>query len=75
MQTVTNEFQDAAGKSSFIRKMFEKGLELKQKYGADAVCDFSLGNPDVPPPAAARAALCKIALTPRAISRLTLASE
>ena len=61
MQTVTNEFQDAAGKSSFIRKMFEKGLELKQKYGADAVCDFSLGNPDVPPPAAARAALCKIA--------------
>ena len=61
MQTVTNEFQDAAGKSSFIRKMFEKGLELKQKYGADAVCDFSLGNPDVPPPAATRAALCKIA--------------
>ena len=61
MQTVTNEFQDAAGKSSFIRKMFEKGLELKQKYGADAVCDFSLGNPDVPPPAAARAALYKIA--------------
>jgi len=39
----------------------EKGLELKQKYGADAVCDFSLGNPDVPPPAAARAALYKIA--------------
>ena len=61
MQTVTNEFQDAAGKSSFIRKMFEKGLELKQKYGADAVCDFSLGNPDVPPPAATRAALYKIA--------------
>ena len=61
MPTVTNEFQDAAGKSSFIRKMFEKGLELKQKYGADAVCDFSLGNPDVPPPAAARAALYKIA--------------
>ena len=61
MQTVTNEFQDAAGKSSFIRKVFEKGLELKQKYGADAVCDFSLGNPDVPPPAAARAALYKIA--------------
>ena len=61
MQTVTNEFQDAAGKSSFIRKMFEKGLELKQKYGAYAVCDFSLGNPDVPPPAATRDALRKIA--------------
>ena len=61
MQTVTTEFKDAAGKSSFIRKMFEKGLELKQKYGADAVCDFSLGNPDVPPPAAAREALYQIA--------------
>ncbi len=61
MQTVTNEFQEAAGKSSFIRKMFEKGIELKQRYGADAVCDFSLGNPDVPPPEAARAVLHKIA--------------
>ncbi len=47
--------------SSWIRKMFEKGLELKGRYGADAVCDFSLGNPDVPPPAAAKEALEKIA--------------
>lgn len=35
--------------SSVIRKMFEEGSVLKQKYGADAVFDFSLGNPDVPP--------------------------
>ncbi len=61
MQTVTNEFQAAAGKASFIRKMFEKGLELKAQYGADAVCDFSLGNPDVPPPEAARAVLHRLA--------------
>ena len=61
MQTVTDKFRDAAGKASFIRKMFEKGLELKAKYGEDAVCDFSLGNPDVPPPEAARAVLHKIA--------------
>ena len=54
MQTVTDEFQTTVGKSSFIRKMFEKGIELKQRYGEDAVCDFSLGNPDVPPPPAAR---------------------
>ena len=53
MQTVTGYFRDAAGKASFIRKMFEKGLELKARFGEDAVCDFSLGNPDVPPPAAA----------------------
>jgi aspartate aminotransferase len=41
--------------------MFEKGRELKDKFGEDAVCDFSLGNPDVPPPAAAKTALEKIA--------------
>jgi len=29
--------------------MFEAGIELKQKYGADQVCDFTLGNPDLPP--------------------------
>ena len=61
MQTVTDSFQAAAGKASFIRKMFEKGIELKQQYGADAVCDFSLGNPDVPPPEAARAVLHRLA--------------
>lgn len=61
MQTVTDRFREAAGKASFIRKMFEKGLELKQRYGEDAVCDFSLGNPDVPPPVAARAVLHQIA--------------
>jgi aspartate aminotransferase len=47
--------------SSWIRKMFEKGMELKKEFGEDAVCDFSLGNPDVPPPAAAREALESIA--------------
>ncbi len=46
---------------SFIRKMFEKGLELKRQFGADAVCDFSLGNPDVPPPARTRDELVALA--------------
>ena len=61
MQTVTDSFAAAAGKASFIRKMFEKGIELKQQFGEDAVCDFSLGNPDVPPPEAARAVLHRLA--------------
>lgn len=47
--------------SSFIRKMFEKGLELKKRFGEEAVCDFSLGNPDVPPPEATRSVLERIA--------------
>lgn len=33
-----------------IRKMFEEGAVLKQKFGADNVYDFSLGNPDLEPP-------------------------
>ncbi len=36
--------------SSWIRKMFEEGARLKQIHGADKVFDFSLGNPNVPPP-------------------------
>jgi aspartate aminotransferase len=47
--------------SSWIRKMFEKGMELKAQFGEDAVCDFSLGNPDVPPPAATKRVLEEIA--------------
>ena len=43
--------------SSFIRKMFEEGVRLKQKYGAENVFDFSLGNPNLDPPEAVKARL------------------
>ncbi|MDL2286033.1 aminotransferase class I/II-fold pyridoxal phosphate-dependent enzyme, partial [Desulfococcaceae bacterium OttesenSCG-928-F15] len=48
-------------KSSFIRKMFEEGARLKGIYGADNVYDFSLGNPNVPPPALFTETLEKLA--------------
>ncbi len=35
---------------SWIRKMFEEGGRLRKIYGDDKVYDFSLGNPNVPPP-------------------------
>ncbi|HPS93457.1 MAG TPA: pyridoxal phosphate-dependent aminotransferase [Deltaproteobacteria bacterium] len=35
---------------SWIRKMFEEGARLKSIHGNDQVFDFSLGNPDIPPP-------------------------
>ena len=38
-------------KSSMIRAMFEEGARLKKIYGEDNVYDFSLGNPEVEPPA------------------------
>ncbi len=37
-------------RSSWIRKMFETGRELKAAHGEDRVCDFSLGNPSIDPP-------------------------
>jgi len=33
-----------------VKKMFEEGARLKSVHGPDNVFDFSLGNPDVPPP-------------------------
>jgi aspartate aminotransferase len=37
--------------------MFERGLELKRRYGVDSVADLSLGNPLAEPPAEVRARL------------------
>ena len=46
--------------ASWIRKMFEQGIELKAKYGVDKVFDFSLGNPNLEPPAEVRKAILKV---------------
>ena len=35
---------------SWIRKMFEEGIALKQRFGAENVFDLSLGNPIMEPP-------------------------
>ena len=45
--------------------MFEAGMELKQKYGAENVFDYSLGNPDLPPPAKVEKSLERIAVESR----------
>jgi aspartate aminotransferase len=46
--------------ASWIRRMFEEGVRLKRERGADAIFDFSLGNPDVEPPAAVIDALRRV---------------
>ncbi|MGD1968767.1 MAG: pyridoxal phosphate-dependent aminotransferase [Desulfobacterales bacterium] len=48
--TISKKIEDIISKASFIRKMFEEGAQLKTQYGADNVYDFSLGNPNLPPP-------------------------
>jgi aspartate aminotransferase len=50
MQLISNQIKGFLDKSSWIRKMFETGIEMKKEFGADNVYDFSLGNPDLPPP-------------------------
>ncbi len=47
---ISDKMRMFAEKSSWIRKMFEEGAKMKAAHGADNVCDFSLGNPDAPPP-------------------------
>jgi len=48
--TVSNRIKQALEGSSWIRRMFEEGAELKAKLGPDQVFDFTLGNPDLEPP-------------------------
>jgi aspartate aminotransferase len=61
MDLVTPQIRQQMESASWIRRMFDAGLELKQRVGADHVFDFSLGNPDVPPPAAAVGAMKALA--------------
>ena len=52
-KTIAAQLENA----SWIRRMFDEGVRLKRERGADAVFDFSLGNPDVEPPPAVLDAL------------------
>jgi aspartate aminotransferase len=47
--------------ASWIRRMFEEGAELKAKLGPEKVFDFTLGNPDLEPPARFKEELVKAA--------------
>jgi len=48
---IAKNIAESIEKSSWIRKMFEEGAKLKSKFGDGNVFDFSLGNPDIDPPA------------------------
>ena len=47
---IADGIKESLSQSSWIRKMFEEGIRLKQEFGSDNVFDFSLGNPDLNPP-------------------------
>ncbi len=57
--TVARTITEQIERASWIRKMFEEGARLRAE--GREVFDFTLGNPDLEPPAAVLAALEKYA--------------
>ncbi len=55
--TIAEHIKTMQSGSSWIRKMFEEGAQLKALYGSHNVYDFSLGNPNLKPPEKFTAAL------------------
>ncbi len=59
--SISKKIKASISQSSAIRKMFEEGIALKKKHGADNVFDFSLGNPNVEHPREFKRELIKVA--------------
>lgn len=57
---IAKKIVDTMSKSSWIRRMFEEGINLKKIHGADRVFDFSLGNPNIEPPPEVKERLLQI---------------
>lgn len=62
--TIAKKVQTFLERASWIRKMFEEGTQLKARYGAENVFDFSLGNPNLEPPARFKQVLVDMAKAP-----------
>ena len=62
---ISKKIQASMEGSSWIRKMFEEGISMKAKFGADNVFDFSLGNPNLEPPVKFKEVLKGLASDPK----------
>lgn len=58
---ISEKMKELTANSSVIRAMFEEGKEMAEKYGAENVFDFSLGNPSVEPPERIKEAIVEVA--------------
>ena len=59
--TISRKVKEDLSNASWVRRMFEEGEELKERYGEENVFDFSLGNPDLEPPPSLKKALKSLA--------------
>ncbi|MDE2970517.1 MAG: pyridoxal phosphate-dependent aminotransferase [Chloroflexota bacterium] len=64
--SVAAKIQRAMASQSWIRQMFELGIQLKQEHGDENVFDLSLGNPILEPPEEVAEALKRLASDPPA---------
>ena len=64
--TIAAKIQQAMESQSWIRQMFELGIQLKQQHGDENVFDLSLGNPILEPPDEVAEALKRLAADPPA---------
>ncbi|NVM20447.1 MAG: pyridoxal phosphate-dependent aminotransferase [Desulfobacterales bacterium] len=58
---IAAKIQTILENASWIRKMFEQGVQLKARHGEENVFDFSLGNPNLEPPARFKEILIDVA--------------
>lgn len=61
---ISNRASEALAGGSLIRKMFDEGARMRRELGSDRVYDFSLGNPDLPPPGLVASAIRELAFDP-----------
>lgn len=62
--SISSQIRKSLSNSSWIRKMFEEGSRLSKIYGPENVYDFTLGNPDLEPPATFKERLKELANHP-----------
>ena len=61
---ISTKIQSCIEGSSWIRRMFEEGGRLRQKFGDENIYDFTLGNPNIDPPAKFYEELRSLAASP-----------
>ena len=54
---------ELGSRRSCIRELFEYGQKRRREVGADGICDFSLGNPSIAPPAQVEQVLLELLRT------------
>jgi aspartate aminotransferase len=61
--SISRAIAEQMERASWIRRMFEIGIQLRRERGPENIFDYSLGNPEVDPPAVVSQTLRRVAAT------------